>query len=58
MPVSENLKAPFYPGQNYHIILKSIDGLLLFREDMDYAVFLTRFSSLQILFSVFGPIAF
>ena len=42
MPVSEVLKAPFIPGQYYHVVFKSIDGILLFRDENDYAVFLER----------------
>lgn len=43
MPVSEALKAPFIPDQFYHIVFKSIDGILLFRDEKDYTVFLERF---------------
>ena len=42
MPVSEVLKAPFIPEQYYHVVFKSIDGVLLFRDENDYAVFLER----------------
>jgi putative transposase len=43
MPVSQLLKAAFIPNKHYHIVFKSIDGLLLFRSDADYSVFLQRF---------------
>ncbi len=42
MPVSELLKAPFEPCNYYHIVFKSIDGLLLFQEETDYYIFLKR----------------
>ncbi|MGG9961682.1 transposase [Ferruginibacter sp. SUN106] len=43
MPVSELLKSPFVAGNHYHLVFKSIDGVLLFREENDYAIFLERF---------------
>lgn len=43
MPISELLKAPFIPDKHYHVVFKSIDGILLFKEEADYAVFLERF---------------
>lgn len=44
MPVSELLKSPFVHGNHYHLVFKSIDGLLLFRQDADYQTFLKRFA--------------
>lgn len=43
MPTPEKLKAIFYPGAYYHIVCKSIDGLLLFHDNIDYQVFIERF---------------
>jgi putative transposase len=43
MPVSELLKSPFVPNNHYHLVFKSIDGILLFRNKTDYPVFLERF---------------
>jgi hypothetical protein len=43
MPTPAEFKAPFYPGYFYHIVCKSVDGILLFKEDIDYKVFLQRF---------------
>jgi putative transposase len=43
MPTPSILKAAFHPEQFYHIVTKSIDGILLFNEDQDYSVFLERF---------------
>jgi len=43
MPTPQHLKAPFYTGNFYHLVCKSIDGLLLFREEADYNIFLHRF---------------
>lgn len=43
MPTPQQLKAPFYTGNFYHLVCKSIDGLLLFREESDYNTFLHRF---------------
>jgi putative transposase len=43
MPVSELLKSPFAAGNHYHLVFKSIDGVLLFRDENDYAIFLERF---------------
>lgn len=43
MPVSPLLKAPFQALQFYHIVCKSIDGLLLFPDEQDYFVFHQRF---------------
>lgn len=43
MPVSPLLKAPFQASQFYHIVCKSIDGLLMFRQEKDYSVFKNRF---------------
>jgi putative transposase len=43
MPISELLKASFVPDKHYHLVFKSIDGVLLFRDDADYTIFLERF---------------
>ena len=43
MPTHEKYKAPFYPGAYYHIVCKSIDGILLFGGEKDYRVFKERF---------------
>lgn len=43
MPTPPEFKAPFYPDGYYHIVCKSIDGLVLFKEKIDYLVFLQRF---------------
>ena len=44
MPVSELLKSPFLYDNHYHLVFKSIDGVLLFRQDADYLTFLKRFA--------------
>lgn len=43
MPTPPEFKAPFQPECFYHIVCKSIDGIILFKEDIDYKVFLQRF---------------
>ncbi len=43
MPTPKSLKATFYPNAFYHIVCKSIDGLVLFHESSDYEVFNDRF---------------
>jgi putative transposase len=43
MPVSELLKSPFVPNNYYHLVFKSIDGILLFQQAADYRIFLERF---------------
>ncbi len=43
MPTPPEFKAPFQPQCFYHLVCKSIDGILLFKEDIDYTVFLQRF---------------
>jgi hypothetical protein len=43
MPTPERLKASFTPGNYYHIVCKSIDGILLFQAETDYTVFKDRF---------------
>ena len=43
MPTPNNLKAQFYPDEYYHIVCKSIDGILLFNDDKDHQVFNERF---------------
>ncbi|WP_162915831.1 hypothetical protein [Paraflavitalea soli] len=44
MPVSEQYKAPFYPGNSYHITFRSIDGLILFHDLENHDFFLQRFT--------------
>ena len=43
MPTPPEFKAPFRPECFYHIVCKSIDGIILFKEDNDHEVFLQRF---------------
>ena len=43
MPTPLKLKAPFLAESFYHIVCKSIDGILLFRDPQDYDVFRQRF---------------
>jgi len=43
MPTPQKLKAIFYPEEYYHIVCKSIDGLLLFDDGQDYEVYNERF---------------
>ena len=43
MPTPPEFKATFYPKRFYHIVCKSVDGILLFREHVDNHVFLQRF---------------
>ena len=43
MPTPPEFKAPFLPECFYHIVCKSIDGILLFKEAIDNHVFLQRF---------------
>jgi putative transposase len=43
MPTPETLKAHFSPVEYYHIVCKSIDGLLLFQDNQDYKTFKERF---------------
>jgi len=42
MPTPIEFKAPFYPGAFYHIVCKSIDGILLFIDPTEYRVFKDR----------------
>jgi REP element-mobilizing transposase RayT len=44
MPTPAEYKAPFYANQYYHLVFKSNDGLLLFRNDEDRVCFLKKFS--------------
>ena len=44
MPTPIEYKAAFRPNRFYHIVCKSIDGLMLFRESADYLTFMKRFS--------------
>ena len=43
MPTPPEFKAPFLPEFFYHIVCKSIDGIILFKESIDNHVFLQRF---------------
>jgi len=43
MPTPKKLTAIFYPEAYYHIVCKSIDGLLLFASAYDYKTFQERF---------------
>ncbi|MEO7263906.1 MAG: hypothetical protein ABIW38_03290 [Ferruginibacter sp.] len=43
MPTPIQFKAPFIANAFYHIVCKSIDGILLFKQPQDYAVFYERF---------------
>jgi putative transposase len=43
MPTPPEFKAPFLPECFYHIVCKSIDGIMLFKEAVDNHVFLQRF---------------
>ncbi len=43
MPTPYNLKAQFYPDEFYHLVCKSIDGILLFNDNNDHNVFNQRF---------------
>ena len=50
MPTPVRLKAPFFYQSHYHIVFKSIDGLLLFNKSSDYTLFLQRFSNFLLPF--------
>ena len=43
MPTPPEFKAPFLPECFYHIVCKSIDGILLYKEAIDNHIFLQRF---------------
>ena len=43
MPTPTEFKAPFLYNSYYHVVFKSIDGLLLFNSPSDYSLFLDRF---------------
>ncbi len=43
MPVPSWAKAPFLPGQYYHLVCKCHDGLSLFNTELDRNVFLERY---------------
>ncbi len=43
MPTPIEFKAPFLPECFYHIVCKSIDGVILFKDAIDNHVFLKRF---------------
>jgi len=42
MPTPLHLKAPFLPGKFYHMVCKSIDGILLFNDPDDIDVYRER----------------
>lgn len=44
MPISKKYKAPFYLGTPYHMLFRSIDGILLFDRHTDYLIFLKQFA--------------
>jgi len=44
MPTPAAYKAPFFCNQHYHLVFKSIGGLLLFQNDLNRTFFLQRFS--------------
>jgi putative transposase len=44
MPIPAGYKSPFFCNENYHLLFKSLDGLLLFRNDLNRKFFLERFS--------------
>ena len=52
MPTPQRLKAIFYPEEYYHIVCKSIDGLLLFDEGQDYEVYNERFKKFTSVMSI------
>lgn len=55
MPTAAELKAPFVPEAFYHLVCKSIDGILLFAEPGDFRVYKERFKSFTSLhFEVWG----
>jgi len=55
MPTPIEYKAPFYPGGFYHIVCKSIDGLVLFQEAADYTTFMKRFNQFtEPFFDIWG----
>jgi hypothetical protein len=58
MPTPPEFKAPFFPECFYHIVCKSIDGINLFREDIDYYIFFSGFNNLLLLYLMLGVIAF
>lgn len=44
MPTPVQFKAPFFPQNYYHIVFKSIDGVMLFFEEENYCFFLEKYS--------------
>jgi hypothetical protein len=50
MPTPLQFKAPFFAQSFYHIVCKSIDGLLLFRNPEDYVVFHAKFRQFNLPF--------
>lgn len=45
MPTPEKFKATFFYEAAYHIVFKSVDGLFLFKQPANYALFLDRFKA-------------
>jgi putative transposase len=44
VPVPVKFKAPFSPGNSYHLVFRSVDGIRLFEEQDDYALFLRQYA--------------
>jgi putative transposase len=42
MPTPEEYKAPFYFQQHYHVLFRSIDGVLLFKNEREHIFFLEK----------------
>lgn len=45
MPIPVKFKAAFFPGATYHLLFRSIDGLLLFQDSRDYLLFLSQYAT-------------
>ena len=50
MPTPIKFKAAFFADAFYHIVCKSIDGILLFKQPQDYTVFKERFKKFNFAF--------
>ena len=46
MPTPETLKAHFSPVEYYHVVCKSIDGLLLFQDNQGFKIYKERFKKI------------
>ncbi len=44
MPTPVQFKAPFYPDCYYHVVFKSVDGVILFATEENHSFFLQKFS--------------